>query len=79
MTVKLILKPTSSAQLDARLTGDQKVAGSTRRVGNIPLWIMKYFSTVIFFLPLVLIQEGHCQLSVSGERMCTILVNRLEN
>ena len=33
------------------------------------------FSTVI--LPLLLIQEG--QLSVSGERMCTILVNRLED
>ena len=33
------------------------------------------FSTVI--LPLSLIQEG--QLSVSGKRMCTILVNRLEN
>ena len=33
------------------------------------------FSMVI--LSLLLIQEG--QLSVSGERMCTILVNRLEN
>ena len=33
------------------------------------------FSTVI--LSLSLIQEG--QLSVSGERMCTILVNRLED
>ena len=33
------------------------------------------FSMVI--LPLPLIQEGH--LSVSGERMCTILVNRLED
>ena len=33
------------------------------------------FSTVI--LPLPLIQEG--QLSVSDERMCTILVNRLED
>ena len=32
------------------------------------------FSTVILSLPLI--QEG--QLSVSGERMCTILVNRLE-
>ena len=31
--------------------------------------------TVILFL--LLIQEG--QLSVSGERMCTILVNRLED
>ena len=33
------------------------------------------FSTVSLFLPLI--QEG--QLSVSGERMCTILVNRLED
>ena len=33
------------------------------------------FSTVILSLPLIL--EGH--LSVSGERMCTILVNRLED
>ena len=33
------------------------------------------FSVVILSLPLI--QEG--QLSVSGERMCTILVNRLED
>ena len=33
------------------------------------------FSTVILSLPLI--QEG--QLSVSGERMCTILVNQLED
>ena len=33
------------------------------------------FSTLILSLPLI--QEG--QLSVSGERMCTILVNRLED
>ena len=33
------------------------------------------FSTVILSLPLI--QEG--QLSVSGERMCTILVSRLED
>ena len=33
------------------------------------------FSIVIFSLPLI--QEG--QLSVSGERMCTILVNHLED
>ena len=32
-------------------------------------------STVILFFPLI--QEG--QLSVSGERICTILVNRLED
>ena len=33
------------------------------------------FATVILSLPLI--QEG--QLSVSGKRMCTILVNRLED
>ena len=33
------------------------------------------FSTAILSLPLI--QEG--QLSVSGERMCTILLNRLED
>ena len=33
------------------------------------------FSAVILYLPLI--QEG--QLSVSGERMCTILVNNLED
>ena len=35
---------------------------------------LEIFSTVILSLPLI--QEG--QLSVSGERMCTILVNGLE-
>ena len=37
--------------------------------------IFSIFSTVILSLPLI--QEG--QLSVSGERICTILVNRLED
>ena len=56
-----------------RPTGDQEVAGSTlTEVGNIDHEI---FSTVI--LSLLLIQEG--QLSVSGDRMCTILVNRLKD
>ena len=36
-------------------------------------WVNTY--TVILSLPLI--KEG--QLSVSGERMCTILVNRLED
>ena len=61
-----------------RPTGDQEVAGSTlAEVGNILSVEIDHeiFSTVI--LSLLLIQEG--QLSVSGERMCTILVNRLEN
>ena len=61
------------AQLDARPTGDQEVADLIPAgVGNIDHEI---FSTVILSLPLI--QEG--QLSVSGERMCTILVNRLED
>ena len=98
------------AQLDARPTWDQEVAGSTpAKVGNILSWRPasvaqldapsdwrpggrgfnprqgrqhsfveidhEIFSTVILSLPLI--QEG--QLSVSGERMCTILVNRLED
>ena len=61
-----------------RPTGDQEVAGSTpAEVGNILSWrlIIEIFSKVT--LSLRLIQEG--QLSVSGERMCTILVNRLED
>ena len=62
-----------------RSTGDQEVAGLT------PPWSqhsfveidheIHVFSTAIPFLSLI--QEG--QLSVSGERMCTILVNRLED
>ena len=64
------------AQLDVRLTGDQEVVGLTR-AGNILSWRFDHeiFSTVI--ISLSLIQEGH--LSVSGERMCTILVNHLED
>ena len=65
--------PASVAQLDARPTSDQEVC----RVGNILSWRFdhKISSTAILSLPLI--QEG--QLSVSGERMCTILVNRLED
>ena len=50
-----------------RLTGDQEVAGSTPAEVEIDHEI---FAMVILSLPLI--QEG--QLSVSGERMCTILV-----
>ena len=65
--------PSSVVQVNTRSTGDQEVVGST------PLsWQHSFveidheiFSTVI---PL---QEG--QLLVSGERVCTILVNRLED
>ena len=60
-----------------RATGDQEVAGSTpAEVGSSFVEIdHEIFSTVILSLPLI--QKG--QLSVSGGRMCTILVNRLED
>ena len=60
-----------------RPTGDQEVAGSTLTesamffCGDL---ILKYLQRS-FSLPLI--QEG--QLSVSGERMCTLLVNHLED
>ena len=61
--------------LDVHLTGNQEVVGSTP-AGSVTFFrgdlIMKYF-----LLSLQLIQER--QLSVSGERMCTILVNCLED
>ena len=43
------------------------------RIGNILSWRFDHeiFSMVILFL--LLMEEG--QLSVSGERMCTVLVN----
>ena len=74
------------AQLEARPTGDEKAAGSTPhppppphptpgRQHSFVETDHEIFSTVILFLPLI--QEG--QLSVSGERMCTILVNSLED
>ena len=62
------------AQLDARPTGDQEVAGSTPpdRQHSFVEIDHGLFSTVILSLPLI--QER--QLSVFGERMCTVLVNR---
>ena len=76
--ITVMYRPVSVAQLDPHPTGDQEVASLTpAEVGNILSWRFDYeiFSTVILSLPLI--QEG--QLSVSGERMCTILVNRLED
>ena len=73
-----LLQLASVAQMDARPTGDQEVAGSTPRRGSQHSFVEidhEIFSTVILSLPLV--QEG--QLSVLGKRMCTILVNRLED
>ena len=55
---------------------DQEVAGSTLSLGQQHAFVEidhEIFSIVILSLPLI--QEE--QLSVSGKRMCTILVNRL--
>ena len=71
-------EPASVAQLDPRATGDQEVAGSTPPPGRQHYFVEidhDIFSTVILALPLI--QEG--QLSVSGENICTVLVNRSED
>ena len=65
-------------QLDARPTGDQewRVRLPPGRQHSFVVMIdREIFSTVILSRPLI--EEG--RLSVSGERMCTILVNRLED
>ena len=68
---------TKVAQLDACSTGDQEVVNSNPAGSATLSWRFDHeiFSMVI--LSLLLIQEG--QLSVSDERICTILVNRLED
>ena len=66
----------SVAQLDAPSDWRQGGRGFNPRRGRQHSFVEidhEIFSTVILSLPLI--QEG--QLSVSGERMCTILVNRL--
>ena len=63
----------SVAQLNARPTGDPS-APPVRQNSFVEI-DHEIFSTSI--MSLLLIQEG--QLSVSGERMCTIQVNRFEN
>ena len=73
-----IIRLTSVAQLDA--PSDWRPGGRrfNPRRGRQHSFVEidhEIFSTVILSLPLI--QEG--QLSVSGERMCTILVNRLED
>ena len=70
--------PASVAQLDAPSDWRPGGRGFNPRRGRQHSFVEidhEIFSTVILSLPLI--QEG--QLSVSGESMCTILVNRLEN
>ena len=73
-----LAKPVSVAQLDAPSDWRPGGRGFNPRRGRQHSFVEidhEIFSTVILSLPLI--QEG--QLSVSGERMCTILVNRLED
>ena len=70
-------KCTILAQLDALSNWRPGGRGFNHRRGRQHSFMEidhEIFSTVILSLPLI--QEG--QMSVSGERMCTILVNRLE-
>ena len=70
--------PASVAQLDALSVCRPGGRGFNPRRGRQHSFVEidhEIFSTVILSLPLI--QEG--QLSVSGERLCTILVNRLED
>ena len=70
--------PASVAQLDAPSDWRPGGRGFNPRRGRQHSFMEidhEIFSTVTLSLPLI--QEG--QLSVSGERMCTILVNRLED
>ena len=73
-----LFQPASVAQLDAPSDWRPGDRGFNPRRGRQHSFVeidLEIFSTVIFSLPLI--QEG--QLSVSGARMCTILVNRLED
>ena len=70
--------PASVAQLDVLSDWRPGGCGFNPRRGWQHSFVKidhEIFSTVILSLPLI--QEG--QLSVSGERMCTMLVNRLED
>ena len=79
MLVKdIVIAPASVAQLDAPSDWRPGGRGFNPRRGRQHSFVEidhEIFSTVILSLPLI--QEG--QLSVSGERMCTILVNPLED
>ena len=71
-------KPASVAQLDAPSDWRPGGHGFNPRQGRQHSFVEidhEIFSTVILSLPLF--QEG--QLSVSGKRMCTILVNHLKD
>ena len=71
-------EPASVAQLDALSDWRPEGRRFNPRQGRQHSFVEidhEIFSKVILSLPLI--QEG--QLSVSGKRMCTVLVNRLED
>ena len=73
-----MFEPTSVAQLDAPSDwrpGGRRFNPRRGRQNSFMEIDCEIFSMVILSLPLI--QEG--QLSASGERMCTILVNCLED
>ena len=65
----------SVAQLDERLTDDQEVGGSNPAGQQQSFVEIEHEIVSMVILSLPLVQEG--QLSVSGKRLCTILVNCL--
>ena len=76
--LQFVIVPASVAQFDAPSNWRPGGRGFNPRRGRQHSFVEidhEIFSMVILSLPLI--QEG--QLSVSGERMCTILVNRLED
>ena len=78
LTITLGTVPALVAQLDVPSDWRQGGHGFNLCPGRQHSFVEidhEIFSTVILSLPLI--QEG--QLSVSGKRMCTILVNRLED
>ena len=75
---KILILPASVAQLDAPSDWRPGGRGFNSQRGRQHSFVEidhEILSTVILSLPLI--QEG--QLSVSGKRMCIILVNRLED
>ena len=76
--IKINIVLASVAQLDAPSDWRPGGRGFNPRRGRQHSFVEidhEIFSMVILSLPLI--QEG--QLSVSGKRMCTVLVNRLED
>ena len=69
--------PPSKAQLDACPTGDQEVGDLTPPDRQHSFVEIDHEILSLVIHSFLLIQEG--QLSVSGKRMYTILVNRLED